>query len=113
MLKLWCIARPNLGVPITLVLNNARYQKRKIVWELAESLDIKLLYLPPYSPNLNLIERLWKFVKKQRLYSRYYSEFKDFKKAITDCLNLTDTTYKQELDSLLTLCFQSFEKAQS
>jgi transposase len=110
---LWRIARLNIGVPITLVLDNARYQKCKIVWELAESLDIELLYLPPYSPNLNLIERLWKFVKKQCLYSKYYAEFKDFKKAITDCLNQTDTTYKQELDSLLTLRFQSFEKAQS
>lgn len=110
---LWCIARLNIGVPITLVLDNARYQKCKIVWELAESLNIELLYLPPYSPNLNLIERLWKFVKKQCLYSKYYSEFKDFKNAITDCLNQTDTTHKQELDSLLTLRFQSFEKAQS
>jgi transposase len=109
---LWCIARLNIGVPITIVLDNARYQKCKIVWELAESLNIELLYLPPYSPNLNLIERVWKFVKKQCLYSKYYSEFKDFKKAITDCLNQTDTTHKQELDSLLTLRFQRFEKAQ-
>jgi transposase len=91
---------------------NARYPKCKIVWELVASLDTKLLYIPPYSPNLNLIERLRKFVKKQCLYSRYYSEFKDFKNAITNCLNQTDTTYKQELDSLLTLRFQRFEKAQ-
>jgi len=76
---LWRISRLNIGVPITLVLDNARYQKCKLVWELAESLDIELLYIPPYSPNLNLIERLWKFVKKQCLYSKYYSGFKDFK----------------------------------
>jgi len=62
---------------------------------------------------LNLIERLWEFVKKQCLYSKYYSGFKDFKKAITDCLNQTDTTHKQKLDSLLSLRFQSFKKAQS
>jgi transposase len=110
---LWCIARLNIGVSITLVLDNARYQKCKIVWELAKSLNIELLYLPPYSPNLNLIERLWKFVKKQCLYSKYYAEFKDFKNAITDCLNQSDTTHTQELDSLLTLRFQRFEKAQS
>lgn len=109
---LWRISRLDLRVPITLVLDNARYQKCKLVWELAESLDIELLYIPPYSPNLNLIERLWKFVKKQCLYSKYYSEFKDFKNAIVNCLNQTDTTYKQELDSLLTLRFQRFEKAQ-
>ena len=110
---LWHISRLNIGVPITLVLDNARYQKCKIVLELAKALDIELLYLPPYSPNLNLIERVWKFVKKKCLYSKYYSEFKEFKKAIADCLNQSDTTYKQELDSLLTLRFQLFENAQS
>ena len=109
---LWHISRLNIRVPITLVLDNARYQKCNLVWELAESLDIELLYLPPYSPNLNIIERLWKFVKKQCLYSKYYSEFKDFKNAIVNCLNQTDTTYRQELDSLLALRFQRFKKAQ-
>ncbi|OQX20911.1 MAG: transposase [Candidatus Altiarchaeales archaeon A3] len=74
---------------------------------------MELLYLPPYSPNLNLIERLWKFVKKKCLYSKYYPEFGSFKKAITNCLEQTDTTYKEELDSLLTLRFQKFKKAQS
>ena len=68
---LWCISRLDIRVPITLVLDNARYQKCKLVWKLAESLNIELLYIPPYSPNLNLIERLWKFVKKQCLYSKY------------------------------------------
>ncbi len=58
------IAALNLDVPITLVLDNARYQKCRLVQELALSLNIELLYIPPYSPNLNLIERLWKFVKK-------------------------------------------------
>jgi transposase len=109
---LWHISRLGIRAPITLVLDNARYQKCKLVWELAESPDIELLYIPPYSPNLNLIERLWKFVKKQCLYSKYYSEFKDFKNAIVNCLNQTDTTYKEELDSLLTLRFQRFKKAQ-
>ena len=55
---LWRISRLNFGVPLTLVLDNVRYQKCKLVWELAESLNIELLYLPPYSPNLNLIECL-------------------------------------------------------
>jgi transposase len=69
------------------------------------------LYLPPYSPNLNLIERLWKFVKRKCLYSIYYDNFQDFKAAITACLQQTHTTYKHELDSLLTLRFQSFVKS--
>jgi len=47
------IAAAHAGIPITLILDNARYQQRKIVWALAESLKIELLYLPSYSPNLN------------------------------------------------------------
>lgn len=109
---LWKIARLNLNMPITLILDNARYQKCKIVKELACSLNIELIFLPAYSPNLNLIERLWKFVKKQCLYSKYYSEFSIFKNAIIDCLQKTDSIYKHELDSLLTLKFQTFKKSQ-
>ena len=56
------------------------------------SFDIELLYLPPYSPNLNLVERLWKFVKKKCLWSKYYANFEDFKEAIMDCLIQTHTT---------------------
>lgn len=109
---LWQIYELNLGIPITLVLDNARYQKCLIVKELSELLNIEMLYLPPYSPNLNLIERLWKFVKKQCLYSKYYSDFGVFKNAIMDCLDRTHTTHKKDLDSLLTLKFQVFKKSQ-
>ena len=96
-------------IPITLILDNVRYQKCKLVWQVADLLDIELLYLPAYSPNLNLIERLWKFVKKTCLYSTYYENFDLFKEAISDCLAHTHDTYKDELDSLLTLNFQSFD----
>jgi len=100
-----------LSAPVTLILDNARYQKCKIVWQMAEELNIELLYLPPYSPNLNLIERLWKFVKKKCLYSIYYDNFLAFKEAITLCLSQTHSTYKDELDTLLNLKFQTFEKS--
>ena len=106
------LAALELGVPITLVLDNARYQKCSVVQTLAEALQIELLYLPPYSPNLNLIERLWKFVKKKCLYSIYYANFTDFKRAIAACLAQTQTTHKQELDTLLTLRFQTFKNSQ-
>jgi transposase len=106
------LAELNLGMPITLVLDNARYQKCALVFELAASLNIELLYLPAYSPNLNLIERLWKFVKKQCLYSHYYADFTSFKAAIINCLSQTHSTHKEALDSLLTLNFQTFQKAQ-
>ena len=95
------IASLKLLVPITLVLDNAKYQKCKIVQELAENLNIELLYLPPYSPNLNLIERLWKFVKKKCLYSHYYEDILAFKTGIENCLNKTEQEYKVELDKLL------------
>lgn len=101
-----------VDIPITLVLDNARYQKCAFVFECAKKLDIELLYLPAYSPNLNIIERLWKFVKKKCLYSKYYEDFDLFKKSITDCLSKTGSEYKEELDSLLTLKFQTFKKEQ-
>ena len=97
---------PNL--PITLIMDNARYQKCRLVMELAQKLNMELMFLPPYSPNLNLIERLWKFVKKECLYSEYYETFDDFKGAISECLAKTHTTHKNALDSLLTLNFQTF-----
>jgi transposase len=96
-------------LPIVLILDNARYQKCTLVWLMAHDLKIELLYLPPYSPNLNLIERLWKFVKKKCLYSFYYADFAAFSKAITTCLEHTQDIYIGELNSLLTLNFQSFE----
>ena len=99
-------------IPITLVLDNARYQKCKIVEKLALSLSIELLYLPSYSPNLNLIERLWKFVKKKCLHGKYYENFSDFSSAIYECLNDAHLKHKKELDSLLTLRFQKFNKSQ-
>jgi len=107
------LAALDLGIPITLFLDNARYQRCKLVMAKADELKIELCFLPPYSPNLNLIERLWKFVKKQCLYSHYYSDFDSFKTAISDCLTQTHTTHKAALDSLLTPKFQRFEKPKS
>jgi len=106
------LAALNLGVPITVFLDNARYQKCAVVSALAASLKIEMCYLPAYSPNLNLIERLWKFVKKQCLYSKYYADFASFTAAIETCLSETHTKHKAALDSLLTLRFQTFEKTQ-
>jgi transposase len=106
------ISALRLTVPITLILDNARYQKCDLVRDLARSLGIELLYLPAYSPNLNLIERLWKFVKKKCLYSTYYADFTLFKRAISTCLAQTHTTHKSALDSLLTFRFQTFEHSQ-
>ena len=99
----------NLEVPITVVLDNARYQKCRVVFALAEALNIELLYLPAYSPHLNLIERLWKFVRNECLYSKYYAEFDEFKGAISACIEQANTTHKKSLETLLSLKFQSFK----
>lgn len=97
-------------VPVTVVLDNARYQRCYRVQNRALELDIELLFMPPYSPHLNLIERLWKFIKAQCLYSRHYDNFIDFERAILSCLRETHTVHKNALSSLLTWNFQSFEK---
>jgi transposase len=107
------LAALKLGVPITIFLDNARYQRCALVMETAQSLRIELCFLPAYSPNLNLIERVWKFAKKKCLYSQYYEKFPAFKTAISTCLAELPTTYKSELDSFLSLRFQLFKKPQS
>jgi transposase len=96
------------GRPITLVLDNARYQKCQSVANKAKALNIELLYLPPYSPNLNLIERLWRFVKKQVLYSKHYDRFDSFRNSINNCINDLGTRFKSEMQSLMTMNFQLF-----
>ena len=103
------VAAAGVGLPITLVLDNARYQKCALVQGLASSLGIELLYLPSYSPNLNLIERLWRFVRKQSLDSIYYEDFARFTAAIDQCLDDLSTVHKGEMATLMTHKFQMFE----
>lgn len=103
------IAALGLAGPITLVLDNARYQRCALVMDFARNLNIELLFLPSYSPNLNLIERLWKFTKKKVLYGRHYATFDQFQAAIDGCLNQVSTAYQKELKTLMTHNFQTFE----
>jgi transposase len=99
-------------IAITLVLDNARYQRCALVAELAAKLKIELLFLPSYSPNLNLIERVWKQVKKDCLNCKYYECFDKFKDAINQSLlKISQIDRKKEMDSLLTLNFQLFDSA--
>ena len=78
---------------------------------LAKSLNIELLFLPSYSPNLNLIERLWKFTKKKVLYGRFYDTFAAFCGAIDGCLGKIEIDHRKELKSLMTHKFQTFRNA--
>jgi transposase len=103
------LAKQYAGLPIVIVLDNARYQHCKLVEELAKELGITLQFLPSYSPNLNLIERLWKFVKKACLYNVYYETFADFTAGINDCLSRVETDYKNELETLMQPNFQNLK----
>ncbi len=103
------IASQGLVGPITLVLDNARYQRNAAVQALAAELGITLLFLPSYSPNLNLIERLWKFIKRRALYGRYHPNFADFQAAIQDTIDQLSHSYAPQLASLMTLNFQEFK----
>src|SRR3954463_3802903 len=103
------VAGASVGLPITLVLDNARYQKCAVVQELAATLKIELLYLPSYSPNLDLIERRWRFVRVESLNSTYHERFEDFRAAIDACLDGLSTVHKGEMETLMTHRFQLFE----
>ena len=102
------IRQAHPATPITIIFDNARYQRCKEVASHAASRDIELLFLPAYSPNLNLIERLWKLTKKKCLRNRHYRTFADFRASIDDCLLRMAGDYLAELKSLLTLNFQFF-----
>lgn len=103
------IAALGLIGPITLVLDNARYQRNATVQTLAEQLKITLLFLPSYSPNLNLIERLWRFLKRRSVYGRYHPSFADFRAGIEETIAALSTTHADQMASLMTLNFQQFE----
>ena len=91
------------------MLDNARYQRNAVVQALAAELGLSLLFLPSYSPNLNLIERLWKFMKRRVLYGRYHPTFSDFQAAIQEVQDGLSTKYAEGLATLMTLNFQQFE----
>jgi transposase len=106
LLEKICEAHPH--EEITLVMDNARYQHNNMIKGVAEAVGIELLFLPAYSPNLNLIERLWKLTKKRCLTNRYYEDFDKFVEGIDRCLDSFATTLRDEVSSLLTLNFQFF-----
>lgn len=96
--------------PIAIVLDNARYQHCFVVKAIAAGLGIHLLFLPPYSPNLNIIERLWKFTKKEILYAHYYDCPAKFHAVITSFFQNINQMHNPELKKLLTLNFQFFDQ---
>ena len=102
------VASEYAGKPIHIILDNASYQKCALVAELATQLGINLVYIPSYSPNLNLIERLWKFVKAQ-LRTKYYDDFEVFKNKINSIIDSVDKDNKHLTDNLIGEKVQLFD----
>ena len=90
---------------LLVVLDNAPYNHAEAVTCAAKELRIQLLYLPTYSPNLNLIERFWKFLKRKVARNRYYATFAEFRTAVQQVLN-NIAEYRDELAALMTERFQ-------
>lgn len=91
---------------IYLILDNARYNRSKMVNAYVKRhRRVKLLFLPPYAPNLNLIERLWKFFHEKKLYNHYYDTFLEFKTACLDFFDGIDQ-YREEIKIRLADNFQ-------
>jgi transposase len=81
------IANENKGIENYITLDNAKYQKCKLVQKTAEALGIHLVYLPTYSPNLNIIERYWKYLKS-KLRVEYFDNFYFIAKKWIQSLNV-------------------------
>lgn len=97
---------------IVIFIDNARYFKKLEKDALIEDEKIEIVWLPTYSPNLNLIERLWKFFKKKVLKNRFYGAAKGFREKVREFFqNIKD--YKTELKTLLTCNFGVVKISQS
>jgi transposase len=94
-------AKHTLAKVIYVIVDNARYYRSRWLKKALKGTKIKLIFLPPYSPNLNIIERYWKFFKKKILNNRYYETFEEFKRACESFFRKR-TTYLSELQTLLT-----------
>ena len=97
------------GREVHIILDNAKYQKCRAVQELALELNIRLTYIPPYSPNLNLIERMWKFIKGE-LRSNYFDNFELFSKKIDSIIDSTTSTNHKRISSLIGEKVQLFDE---
>jgi transposase len=89
---------------IYVICDNARYYKNKALQDSLPHSKIKQIFLPPYSPNLNLIERLWKFMRKKAIDTFFYRTFEEFKQKIFEFFQHIDQ-YKSELEPLISWNF--------
>ena len=94
------VAEAYEGREVTLVMDNARYQRNRAVLKRAEELGIAILFIPPYSPNLNLIERLWRMVKGE-LRKRSWRDFDEFKRTIDGLVDSTTGENRERVETLI------------
>lgn len=98
------------GRSVSIIVDNAPYQACWFVRNAAKLMSINLVFLPPYSPNLNLIERLWKFVRKKCCSAASYGSFKEFSNALQTCVENCHRDYVEELSTLMSWNFQTLPK---
>ena len=91
---------------IHIILDQAGYHRDKSVIDSASQLNIELHFLPPYSPNLNPIERLWKVMNEKARNNRFFKSAKDFKSSI---IHFFENTLPQLSDILSTRITDNFE----
>jgi transposase len=103
------IRKANGNNKVYVFMDRARYNYSLKVREYAKENNIKIEFLPTYSPNLNLIERLWHFMKKEVLYNKYYEDYIHFQSAIKKFLKRKDKVFQESLKSLLTENFHIFD----
>jgi transposase len=72
-------------------------------------MGIQLIFLPTYSPNLNLIERVWKFVKAQVLNAAYIKTFEEYSRKIAGFIETIEVEHADRMASLVTEKFQLFD----
>lgn len=77
--------------------DNAPYYRNRAVQQHLQTSKICLHFLPPYSPNLNPIERLWKWMKERVIYNTYYEHFEDFRGAILSFFGVLSTVAKESI----------------
>lgn len=77
--------------------DNASYYRNKAVQQYLTTSKVALYFLPPYSPNLNPIERLWKWMKERVIYNTYYEHFEDFKDAVLGFFVVLSTVTAESL----------------
>lgn len=96
------------GKIIYYICDNAKYNRNRMLQDWAEEQRIEFIFLPAYSPNLNLIERLWHLMKVKAINSFYYEKYEEFRDGIIKFLSNTKK-YKSEIRSLLTLNFRTVD----